>query len=349
MAIVSLCLTRNTSTTYLPFIEPPTQPDSISYEEKGMAAHLPVQGQDSSFDRETARLQLLAETVFALAEVGLDYRAALELVVRRTAELIGDVCVVRLLSEDGQWLLPGPYFHPDPDASTLIGQYLAADPYPADMGSAGHVLRRGKSVLTPVITVEQMRTQVHKELWSYLERYGIHSLLVAPLMAGSRFIGTLTVARNTPGREYTVEDGAFLEKIGARAGLTIENARLYERAQRLLAEKEEALALLDALLANAPIGIGFMDNQLRFSRVNPTLPRMNGLTVEDYVGRTLAEVRPTIANEVEPLLKQVLTGENSSSTWRYRRQLFPTGSVPGLAVSILFALRVERFWALGSL
>jgi hypothetical protein len=52
-------------------------------------------------------------------------------------------------------------------------------------------------------------------------------------MAYNSCIGTLTVARNTPECTYTVEDRAFLAHH--------RECHLYERAQRLLAEKEEAL------------------------------------------------------------------------------------------------------------
>ena len=70
-------------------------------------------------------------------------------------------------------------------------------------------------------------------------------------------------------------------------------SELAERA--LFREKSEALALLDAIFESAPIGVGFWDRDLRFVRLNQALARMNGLSVEDHIGRKISEVLPNIA------------------------------------------------------
>lgn len=53
-------------------------------------------------------------------------------------------------------------------------------------------------------------------------------------------------------------------------------------------------ALLDALLAQAPMGVTFLDRDLRFRRVNEQLARMNGIPAAAHLGRTVAELLPTI-------------------------------------------------------
>ncbi|MBV8675522.1 MAG: PAS domain-containing protein [Acidobacteriaceae bacterium] len=52
----------------------------------------------------------------------------------------------------------------------------------------------------------------------------------------------------------------------------------------------DALALLDSMLANAPIGFAFFDRRLRFVRVNQFLAAMNGMAVNRHLGRTVGEV-----------------------------------------------------------
>ncbi len=52
----------------------------------------------------------------------------------------------------------------------------------------------------------------------------------------------------------------------------------------------DALALLDSMLANAPIGFAFFDRRLRFVRVNQFLAAMNGLPVNRHLGRTVGEI-----------------------------------------------------------
>ena len=52
----------------------------------------------------------------------------------------------------------------------------------------------------------------------------------------------------------------------------------------------ETLALLDSMLANAPIGFAFFDRKFRFIRVNHFLAQMNELSVGRHLGRTVNEV-----------------------------------------------------------
>jgi two-component system NtrC family sensor kinase len=65
-------------------------------------------------------------------------------------------------------------------------------------------------------------------------------------------------------------------------------------------------AVLRSVSVDVPVGYGFFDSQLRYLSVSPFLARINGLPVEQHLGRTIAEVLPELAVIVEPLLKQVL-------------------------------------------
>lgn len=75
------------------------------------------------------------------------------------------------------------------------------------------------------------------------------------------------------------------------------------RAQRNLAE-------LQAIYATAPVGLCFVDTNLRFVSINQNLAEFNGLPVAATIGRTLREVLPTIADVIEPHYRQAIqTGE----------------------------------------
>ncbi len=72
----------------------------------------------------------------------------------------------------------------------------------------------------------------------------------------------------------------------------------------------ETVALLDAVLMNAPIGIGLYDNDLRFVKLNDALAQINGLPLEMHLGRTISEVLPGIPEEIlEDLRKVQRTGQ----------------------------------------
>ncbi len=76
------------------------------------------------------------------------------------------------------------------------------------------------------------------------------------------------------------------------------------------ANDDETSALLDVLIMNAPVGIALLDLNLRYVRINTVLAEANGVPVADHLGRTVRDVLPTLADDVEPLLHTVLrTGE----------------------------------------
>jgi PAS domain S-box-containing protein len=68
----------------------------------------------------------------------------------------------------------------------------------------------------------------------------------------------------------------------------------------------ELLGLLDTVLASAPVGIGLVDRQLRYVRVNDTLAALNGRSAGDHAGRTLREVVPELAAALEPIYRRVI-------------------------------------------
>ncbi|HVX39773.1 MAG TPA: ATP-binding protein [Gemmatimonadaceae bacterium] len=103
---------------------------------------------------------------------------------------------------------------------------------------------------------------------------------------------------------------AFTQRIVGQAhAIEDQQARLESqtREARLHAHQKAQLAsLLDTALQNAPVGFAFFDRDLRFLRANERLSRLHGIAPEDYIGTTLREIDPIAADEVEPLLRQVL-------------------------------------------
>ena len=68
--------------------------------------------------------------------------------------------------------------------------------------------------------------------------------------------------------------------------------------------------LLGTLLEEAPVGFALLDGDLRYRIVNRALARMNGVSVEEHIGRAIREVVPAVAPQAERYFRQVLrTGE----------------------------------------
>ncbi|HEX5617424.1 MAG TPA: SpoIIE family protein phosphatase [Solirubrobacteraceae bacterium] len=71
-----------------------------------------------------------------------------------------------------------------------------------------------------------------------------------------------------------------------------------------------ASALFDVVGEGAPVGLAFVDTELRFVRINAALAAINGRAVDDHLGRRIDEVLPEIADVIVPIYRQVLeTGE----------------------------------------
>lgn len=86
--------------------------------------------------------------------------------------------------------------------------------------------------------------------------------------------------------------------------------RLQEEVARQGRRNEETLALLDAVLGSAPVGVAILDRDLRFLRVNPALSAMNGLPEQAHLGHTLRAVLREWSAPIERQMRTVLaTGE----------------------------------------
>jgi PAS domain S-box-containing protein len=187
-----------------------------------------------------ARAQALAELSKVIAEAGLDHQLLFETIVQRVSELVGDACVLTLISEDAQWLNPAAFYHPDPDSLTFLRATLPTTPYRVDQGAPGRVAWTGAPVLVPVVPLESYRAQITPEYMPYLDRFGIASILIVPMRVRGRIVGTLGVTRDKPGHPYTADDQIFLQDLADRAGTAIENMRLFMEVQQAREAAEQA-------------------------------------------------------------------------------------------------------------
>ena len=88
--------------------------------------------------------------------------------------------------------------------------------------------------------------------------------------------------------------------------LARENARLREEVRRLEREHATLLAFVDA----TPVGLALIRRDHRFVHVNEMAARIDGLPRERYVGSTVTELLPRIAERVVPIYEAVFqTGE----------------------------------------
>jgi PAS domain S-box-containing protein len=110
---------------------------------------------------------------------------------------------------------------------------------------------------------------------------------------------------------YLTEPVDPAELLGATKALL----RLYERDQEkrfLLDQLREAnrqnaaqLAELNSIYATAPVGLAVLDTELRYLRINDLLALKNGIPADQHIGRTVREIIPSIAGEVETVCREL--------------------------------------------
>ena len=69
------------------------------------------------------------------------------------------------------------------------------------------------------------------------------------------------------------------------------------------------LAQLQAVYDGAPVGLGFLDRNLRYRMLNRKLAEMNGRPMEEHIGRTVSEMIPELFPIVEEYIRRALDGE----------------------------------------
>jgi len=78
-----------------------------------------------------------------------------------------------------------------------------------------------------------------------------------------------------------------------------------ESAVLLARRRQEALAVLDTLLASSPVGFAYVDRELNCVLVNRVLAEMHGVAADSFVGRPLRDVLPLLASRLESTLQHV--------------------------------------------
>jgi PAS domain S-box-containing protein len=139
---------------------------------------------------------------------------------------------------------------------------------------------------------------------------GLRALYGVPLLEGDRLLGVAYMGSRTAFL-FSEPDTLLFRSIAQRATAHLVQTRLQtgERAARV--EAQRSLAQLDALLAATPMGIAFLDPELRYLRVNQAMADINGIPLDAHQGRPLREIHlPEVADALEPILRRALeTGE----------------------------------------
>ncbi|MGH3072410.1 MAG: PAS domain-containing protein, partial [Gaiellaceae bacterium] len=250
------------------------------------------------------RIRFLSDAGTVLSG-SLDFESTLAELAALLVPGLADYCIVDVIDEVTGSMRQVAISHRSPEREELLRTLRRR--YPPEQNPTHpvtEVLRTGEPYLVEDARDAALtRAAVDEEHLALYHALEAISYIVVPLEARGRILGTISLGTGESERRFGPLDLDLAHEIARRAGLAIDNALLFRAA-------EESYAQLDTLLVSAPVGIGFWDHELRFVRVNDALARLNRLTPEEHIGRTLVEVIPHLASHLEPLYRRVLeTGE----------------------------------------
>ena len=172
----------------------------------------------------------------------LDLPTILQNVVRLAAELAqADAGALAILSPDGKDLTY-PYMFNLPVS-------LANEADPPGQGLAWTVIGTRKAHLVPDYS------QFPGAARGWVDA-GVHATISAPLIAGDACLGCLGLFSYNPEKRFSQRDLALMELVGRQAGIAIQNARLFEAAERRAREAE-----------TLRLAVGEVTSALEFDRV----------------------------------------------------------------------------------
>ena len=254
--------------------------------------------------RAEQRSRLLASASARLSG-SLEYEATLEQVAKLAVPDFADFAAVDLLSDDGQ-IHRVAITHPAPE-KVLQARWVFEHfrPRYEDAAGVGAVIRTGQTEFIPELAdaLAQPALPVDPEYLAAIQALALCSSITVPMVARGRTLGALTFVMAESGQRYVAADVAVAEELGRRAGIAVDNARLYRDAQEASRLKDEFLSTLSHELRTPLTAI------LGWSRIlqNPALPaerRSHALSVIERNARSQAQL-------VEDLLdmSRIITGK----------------------------------------
>ena len=167
----------------------------------------------------------------------LDLPVLLDLVIRRAVELFDAKSgTVRLWDDQTQTLVPVAWHG--------LGSWLQGHRRRLGEGLSGRVAQRREGLI-----VNEYRTSPYATP-RVLAETEITAILAEPLLYRDRLLGVITVDHCEPGRVFSTDDQYLVGLFAAQAAIAIENARLYQEAEKQRREIEVVADLSQRLNAS---------------------------------------------------------------------------------------------------
>nr|MDQ3007640.1 PAS domain S-box protein [Chloroflexota bacterium] len=246
-----------------------------------------------SREKQVQRTELLYKFSHAIAEEGADLSKTTQLVVKFTADVIGELSIITLLNNEGDKLRIGAFHHPNPSAQAVLRKFMVSGfEYEHEQTLGGSVIRSGEPLLIPFIAPEQMKALTLSELGEYIEEFGIESILMVPLVGRSGKLGMISLSRNRGSKPFTMDDQSFLTDVAYRVVLAIENCRLFDSLRTEISERLSVRRDLEisrerfrSIFESVTLGIKVLDLDGNILQTNSAFQEMIGYKEDELTGK----------------------------------------------------------------
>ncbi|MBC8018498.1 MAG: PAS domain S-box protein [Verrucomicrobia bacterium] len=257
---------------------------------------------DALLHRQNEYLTTLHETTLGLIS-RLDVSNLLQTIVTRAGKLVGtEHCFVYLANAEGTAM--------DMVYQSGIYNSLIHHPITPGQGIAGRVWNTGE----PFHVDDYSRWEGRL---TDPERDILHAMAGVPLKANREVIGVLGLAFIDQAVVFNEEQIELLTQFGELASLALDNARLFDAAQKELVERtkaEEELRKLSHVVEQSPVSIVITDLQGNIEYANQHFTNLTGYSQEELLGQNSRILKSGLTTQAQyqTLWETILSGQE----WR---------------------------------
>ncbi|HUE75723.1 MAG TPA: ATP-binding protein, partial [Chloroflexota bacterium] len=182
----------------------------------------------------------------------LEYRETLRSLARVAVPVLADWCAVDILQKDGT-IERMAAAHLNPASEQFIFErHRRFPPALSAARGVGKVLRTGEPEFIPEMTLDVLAdAATSPEHMDLLRALGMRSVIIVPLVARGRVLGSMQVVLERSDRRYGTDDLWLAQQLASQAALEVDNARLFEGEARARQQAEAAIRLRDEFLGVA--------------------------------------------------------------------------------------------------
>lgn len=172
----------------------------------------------------------------------LDYNVTLAIVAKLVVNNIADYCIIDVL--EGNKLERLVVKVSDRTKQSLANEMFNYPPDPNNKLAIYDAAKTGEPIIIKEVTDEWLKSvSKHPREREIVKELKLTSHVFAPLISRGKVIGVLTIASMEKGFSYDRQDVQYIKEIATRAGIAVDNARLFSQAQEALRTRDEFLSI----------------------------------------------------------------------------------------------------------